>query len=226
MENTLNRLVLHSINCYNKIPDLWSRYDLITFLIDLSCDTDNYSHLLDRNEKVILNQIKTDYFKKRFTRSRITLKHILSAILDIDNIHDITLIKERNGRIIVLNDVNIYICISYSTDLVAITVAKCKIGMDIERITPQYPKGIFSYPLFSYLALENPENCSIQVIQLWTRLEAYSKLVDSIPYRFLSNKLLPDDAYYLSYTIDERYVLSLAVRREHENAALFFLGNI
>jgi 4'-phosphopantetheinyl transferase len=195
---------------FNEILNYWKAYDVITFLVDLGIYHPSLFNFLDDREKKQEQELKSDYFKKRFTISRSILKHILLNICETEKISDINLVKKKNGRIVVKGKQDICISLSYSGTCIALSVGKRKIGSDIEEIRPVSIKKIRSSPLFNHMNYRNEKERIRHFLHVWTLIEAYAKLHDKNPYPYLNYKFLPEEGHFVSYCINQRLILSLA----------------
>jgi len=195
---------------FEEIPLYWEAYDVITFLTDLRTYCPAHYEDLDNNEKEQEQKFKTEYFKKRFTISRSLLKRILQPVLGADNPSDILLRKEKGGRVIVPGRPGIYISLSYSGHLTAISIGKQKIGCDIEEVRPVKTRKIETSPVFIHYNCSKDREPLQQVIHGWTLIESYAKLHDKNPYHLLNNCALFRDANFVSYCINNHVIFSLA----------------
>lgn len=215
--NTQNRCA------FDAIPTYWKGFDVITFLADLGMYHPNLTNFLDDGEKEQEQKFKTEYFKKRFTISRSIIKLILFHILGTGNISDIVLSKKKNGRLIVRGRKDLYISLSYSGTSIALSVGKRKFGSDIEMLRPVQIRKITSSPLFIDTHYRNGKEHSRTVLHLWTLVEAYSKLHTRNPYQILKYPMLPDDARFVSYCINQHAIFSLAFRSDLTSDALLWI---
>jgi len=219
-KNALNQCV------YDTIPAIWGTSDVITFLADLGMYHPSLYDDLDNSEKEQEQKFKTAYFKKRFTVSRSILKHILPPILGTKKEpSDILLGKEKKGRIILHSRPDIGISLSYSGPCIAITVAKQKIGCDIEVVRPIKDNKITSCPVFiNYPCMDDKEKTR-QVIHVWTLVESYAKLFDENPYSLLNPNVVFREANFVSYYINKYLILSLASEKKQFADSLVWLDH-
>jgi 4'-phosphopantetheinyl transferase len=195
---------------FDEILNYWKAHDVITFLIDLRIYHPSLNIFLDDSEKEQEQELKSDYFKKRFAVSRSILKHILINICETEKISDIRLDKKKNRRIVVKGKEDICISLSYSGTCIALSVGKRKIGSDIEQIRPVNIKKIRSSPLFTDMNNRNEKERVRNFLHVWTLIEAYAKLHDKNPYPYLNYMVLPKDGQFVSYCINQRAIFSLA----------------
>jgi 4'-phosphopantetheinyl transferase len=207
---------------FDRIPELWKSCDIITVLADLDtylpCLFDN----LDPSEKAQEQKFRTEYFKKRFTLSRSILKQIIRPILGAGNRSDIGLDKDK-GRIIIPGIMDIFISLSYSGPLIAISVGKQKIGSDIEVIRPLHAKKITRCPFFKNNPCTDEKERLVQVIQVWTMVESYAKLYDKNPYPLLDSCSFFYTANFISYCINQHSVFTLVSGQEKFFSTLVWL---
>ena len=194
-----------------EIPTIWKTHEAITFLADISMYNTALFASLDPAEKGQVRQLKSEYFKKRFTVSRCLLRYILHHITGTGNPGGIILVKEKNGPMRLTTRQDIFISLSYSGSCIAVTLGKRKIGTDIEMVLTQEIKKIRSSPLFDgFLCRAGKEHIG-NTYHIWTLVEAYAKLHNMTPYPLLSGPCLPAGAGFVSYCIDRQFILSLAV---------------
>ena len=208
---------------FDEILTYWKAGDVITFLADLGMYHASLCNFLDEREKEHVQKFKTDYFKKRFTLSRSIIKLILQNILDTEHISDIVLSKKKNGRIIVRGRQDLYISLSYSGTCIAVSVGKRKFGSDIEVLRPVEMGKIKSCPLFYDKNCRNGKEQDRNVLFLWTLVEAYAKLYNKNPYQILNYRVLPEDAHFVSYCINQHAILSLAFSSDHMRDTLLWI---
>jgi 4'-phosphopantetheinyl transferase len=215
--NSLNRCL------FDEIPVFWEANDVITFLADIGMYHHGLYDTLECCEKEQEQKFKTEYFKKRFTVSRILLKHILQQVLGTNEPSDILLGKEKKGRIIIPGRPDICISLSYSGPYVAISVGKQKIGCDIEVLRQIKDHKITSCPVFIHCNWTDVREHLQQVIQVWTLIEAYAKLYDENPYSLLNQNAFFKEANFVSYCIDKHVIFSLASEKKQFTESLVWL---
>jgi 4'-phosphopantetheinyl transferase len=198
---------------HEEIPAYWNASDILTFLADLGMHADSTLPLiLDRKEKEQEQVFKTKYFKERFTVSRSILKHILAPILEANDPPTILLSKEKEGRIMVHGRPDIFISLSYSGTCIAVSVAKRKIGSDIEVVRPLGIRKARRCSLVEDSAGNNRKEGSSHFLQVWTMMESYAKLCDMNLYPLIQDRFFFGDARFVSYLIDRHTILTLAYR--------------
>ena len=208
---------------FEEIPMYWEANDAITFLADLGMYHPSLCDVLDNTEKEQEHKFKTEYFKKRFTISRSLLKHILQPVLGADNPLDISLGKEKKGRIILPGRPDLCISLSYSGPYIAVTLGKQKIGCDLEVVRPVKASKITSSQIFINYHHTDDREYLWQVIHVWTLVESYAKLYDKNPYSLLDSCTLCKEVNFVSYCINKPLILSLASKKEQFADALVWL---
>ena len=193
-----------------EIPVHWQKNDVLTFLADVGMYDATLYHDLDAAEKEQEQQFKSEYFKKRFTVSRNILRLVLHQIPGIGNNTDIVLTKEKNGRVGVKNNQDVFISLSYSGSCIAITVGKRKIGNDIEMVRSMALRKIRSIPLFNSVTGRTGKDQNKKPLHIWTLLEAYAKFHDMSVYPLTQDRFFLPGTHFVSYCIDQRFILSLA----------------
>ena len=216
-KNTQNRCE------YGDIMSYWMAHDAITFLIDLGAYSLALYDFLTDDEKEKVLRCKPEISRQRFVVSRTILKQILSEILKGENIDDIILTRNSDGRILVEDKPHVYICLSYYEANIAVTLGKRKLGSDIEGVRPIRDKKITASPIFHcYPSVQDTEQMQ-RVIHVWTLVESYAKLYDTNPYPLLNSCSPFKDADFVSYNIDQHMIFSLASAPGHLTEVLVWL---
>jgi 4'-phosphopantetheinyl transferase len=201
----------------------WMAHDAITFLVDLGGYRPALNVFLTNAEKEQVLRYKPVIARRRFVMSRTILKHILSEILQEEDVTDIILTRNADGRILVKDEPHVFICLSYYGTSIAITVGKRKIGSDIEGVRPARSNKITASPFFhTYPCAQGKEQMQ-QVIHVWTLVESYAKLYDRNPYPLLNRCSPFMDADFVSYIIDQQMIFSLASAQGHFTEVLVWL---
>ncbi len=196
---------------HDEIPAYWDASDMLTFLADLRMHADSSLHLiLDRKEKEREQVFKTEYFKERFTLSRSILKYILQPILEAKDPSGILLSTEKKGRIMVHGRADIFISLSYSGTWIAVSVAKRKIGSDIEVVRPLDIRKGWLCSFVEEKWGNNGNDYSSHFLQVWTMMESYAKLCDMDLYPLIKERFFFGDVHFMSYLIDRHTILTLA----------------
>ena len=205
------------------IPDLWKTNDVITFLADLGMYHPGQVNSLDDTEKEQVRKYRTDYFKKRFILSRSILKQVLQPVLGAQDPPDIRAGRETGGRIILHHRPDIGISLSYSGPVLVITVAKEKIGSDIETVRSIDIRKTRSFPFLNDSTCRDGKERSRNFLHRWTLVEACAKLHDKNPLSLLDPGILFHDTHFVSYSLDNHAILSLAYGREQFTDSLVWL---
>ncbi len=200
---------------HNEISRYWKDYDVITFLIDLDTCTLSSYPILDTGEKEREKTYKSGYFRKRFAVSRSTIKQILQPILGTTQASDIHLGTEKKGRVTIDGRPDIFISLSYSGTYIALTVAKQKIGSDLEMVRSLNIQKTKSSAFFSCTKGCNEDDRTLTFLHQWTMLESFVKLRDVSLYPLLKERFNVDGVHFTSYLINQRFILSLASEEPH-----------
>jgi 4'-phosphopantetheinyl transferase len=199
------------------VQKLWNNNDILLFLVDLEIYEQLGLSYLSSDEKEYLTKLKTNYFRKRFIVSRSLLKIILQHVLKKRSSLDISLYRNNSGRVCVHNNEEIYICISYTENLVAFSISKQKTGIDIEYIRPIDLK-IFSKCLQNTISKnEMFQENDVDKLKIWTLREAYCKLTDQSMLECLNKQIVLNDIDHKEYIINNRYILSVAFASKENN---------
>lgn len=212
---TENLITLPSISLEN-IPHLWKQNDILVFVIDL----DNYDILgieyLNSVEREYLEGLQTKYFRKRYFVSRVILKHILYRLLKTESVKDLSTYKDNYGEVRILNHEELHICISYSENIVTLSISKVKVGIDVETKRSLTLKYSLKYLQLkpSYVDKSIRDN---DLLKAWTMKEAYCKFYDKSIFSILNNDLEFDNACYSNYILDNKYVFSIVTDSDSYN---------
>ncbi len=201
-------LEIPSTSSPEHIPFLWEQNDVLIFLIDL----DDYSSLdedhLDNSEKEHLEGLKTEYFKKRYIISRMVLKYILCSLLNGRSLSDISLYKDKYGRLHVRDHDDLNLCISYTENTVVLAISKIEIGIDIE-----VKRSLCLKSVSKYLQTKNSDDdkCSKELdnLTIWALKEAYCKFSNKSLFSALNKELDLDSICHSSYLINNKYILAI-----------------
>jgi 4'-phosphopantetheinyl transferase len=215
-KNSSNRCITDAIPAY------WDNSDALTFLADISMYNPSLLLGMDDAERERVMQFKSEYFKQRFVVSRSLLKSIVVHLGKKRDRNAFVLLK-KHKRILVPGADDIFVSLSYSGSTLAITIAKTKIGSDIETVRLVDLRKVRSSPLFDHARPGNKKEESINSLHLWTVVEAYAKLRDLNPYPLLDRSSLLPNAGSVSYCIDKRLILSLAYDTGNLDHAIFWI---
>lgn len=189
------------------IHGLWEQNDILILLIDLDSYTLN-TRYLDDDEKEALNNLKTSYFRERYIVSRTVLKYVLHYLLKGQSIFKISTYKDEWGRVHVRDHEELYICISYTGNIVSLAISKVNIGIDIELKKSRSIGRFSKYLNMRALETDGMGN-GLDILTLFTLKEAYSKFSNKSILFCLNKELDLDNTFSLSYILNGRYILSI-----------------
>ena len=190
------------------IPYLWERSDVLILLVDLdNYDTFN-TDCLGRIEIEHLEGLQTSYFKKRYTVSRMVLKHILCSILNERSASDISTYKDGNGRVCIHNHNEMYICISYTENIAALAISKVEVGIDIELGRTLALKNTLKFLREKSSFTDKPLS-KTDILKTWTLKEAYCKFSNKNMLPNLNKYLNLSSVSHSSYFLDNKYIFSV-----------------
>lgn len=195
---------------YDDLRPYWMGHDAVTVLVDLGMyRPELYAHLSDDEKERVL-RYKPSRSRRRFILSRAVLKRILSEIFPEADAGEIVLTRSADGRILVKDRPHVHVSLSYYDTSIAVTVGKRKLGSDIEGVRPIRDRKITASRVFHECPRAEGTDHTVQVIHVWTLVEACAKLFDVNPYRLLGACSPFGGANLVSYRIDHRLILSLA----------------
>jgi 4'-phosphopantetheinyl transferase len=190
------------------IPYLWKQNDILILLTDL----DNYSvfntKYLDDKEKEDLDGLKTSYFKKRYIVSRTVLKYVLSSLPGEQSVFKIGTFKDEYGRVHVQDRAELYICISYTENIVSLAISKVNIGIDIE-LQKSVSLGKFSNFLEKKVVKTGEIRDDPDLLTLFTLKEAFCKFSNKSILFYLNKELDLSNVFYSCYFLNNKYILSI-----------------
>jgi len=192
-----------------EIAAYWKTHEVLTFLADTGMYDGSLEQYLDSAEKERVLLFKSEYFKKRFVVSRSLMKYLLRHIPGTGKRENVVLDRAKKGML-VRGRPDLFVSLSYSGRFIALSVAKRKIGIDIETAHAGEIRKIRSSPLCAGSKCRTGKDESLYALQLWTLVEAYAKLRDTNPFPLLASPTFFPDAGFVSYCIDKQGVLSLA----------------
>lgn len=208
---------------YYDIPSYWTAHEAVTFLIDLNGYRPALNDFLTDDEMAQVLRRRPAIAQRRFVLSRAILKRVLSEIFRTDNITEITLTRNVDGRVLVDDKPNIFVSLSYYGTSIAMTLGKMKLGSDIEGVRPIRGTKITASPLFGCYPSAEGSGEVQQVIHVWTLVESYAKLFDTNSYSVLNHRSPLPDAEIVSYFIDHRMIFSLAAKQSGLTDVLVWL---
>ncbi len=160
----------------NHIADSFFNNEIIAIFQDFSYQPVNScTGWLDPQENEFLLKFKSDHFKYRFLYSRLALKKLFSYILNEASPSAIELKKRRDGRIVVNGNEDIFISLSYSQNLISISIAHERIGTDLEFIRPFHSDILSRSPVYNSFLSQVQLPLSVRTIAVWTLIEAICK---------------------------------------------------
>ncbi len=189
------------------VPHLWEQNDILILLIDLDSYTFSTEYL-DDNEKEDLESLKTSYFRKRYIVSRTVLKFVLHYLLEGQSIFNIGTYKDEYGRAHVRDHKELHICISYTGNIVSLAISKVNVGIDIE-LKKSLSSGKFSKYLNKRTLETDIQENGFDLLTLFTLKEAYCKFSNKSILSCLNKELDLSNIFYLSYFLNDKYILSI-----------------
>ncbi|WP_406656886.1 hypothetical protein V7O62_13620 [Methanolobus sp. ZRKC2] len=190
------------------VSHLWKQNDILVFIADLKdYSTLDAGHLEDV-EKEHLESLKTEYFRKRFKVSRFVLKHILCILLDKQSVFDVSLYKDKYGRLHVRNHDELNICISYTENMSFLAISKTEVGIDAEIRRSLSLKKASKY-LKTETSYDGRYATDLNLLTTWTLKEAYCKYSNRNIISYLGKSLDTNDIFYSGYFINNRYLLAV-----------------
>jgi 4'-phosphopantetheinyl transferase len=201
-------LTLPFLVSLDEIPHLWQHSDALIFLVDLNdYDTLNTGYL-SSIELESLARLKTSYFKRRYIISRTVLKRILCKVTGERSASGISTYKDRNGRVCILNNSELYICISYTESVAVLAVSKVEIGIDIELEKKLALKSNLKDLSMKLLSTDEPIS-DTDLLKIWTLKEAYSKFSNNKMHLIFNKELDLSSVNYRTFILNEKYILSV-----------------
>ncbi len=201
-------LILSSPISLASIPYLWQQSDVLILLVNLDDYVTFNTSYLNKTEMEYLERLKTGYFKKRYIVSRTVLKHILYYIIRVEPVSEISTYKDEYGRLCIHNHSDLHICISYTQNTVVLAISNIEIGIDIELGKTLILKSNLR-KLGSKFSFTDESINEADLLKIWTLKEAYSKFSNKSMYFIFCQILDLNGVKYLTYFIDNKYVLSI-----------------
>jgi 4'-phosphopantetheinyl transferase len=191
-----------------KIPYLWEQNDILILIININdYDIMSADHL-DDIEKEHLESLQTGYFRKRYNVSRMVLKCILCILLKKQSTFDVSLYKDKYGRLHVHDHDELNICVSYTGDVFFLTISKIEVGIDAEKRKHTSLKNVSKY---MQIKTSCDDRCATDLTFLtsWTLKEAYCKFSNQSIFSYLNKAPDIDDICHSSYLINNKYILTV-----------------
>lgn len=206
-----------------KLPELWRQNDVLVLLINLDSYTTLSTEHLSREEKEHLEILKTYYFKKRYIISRLALKKVIIHMVDRfeePDLSNIILYNDGYGRVQIKNRRDLHVCISYTENIVSLSISKVKVGIDIEIKKPVLRGKISKLFLNSNLATETFKDYigneegegdteEFDFLRIWTLKEAYCKFSNKGMLSNLAKEPDLNNSSYSTYVLNNKYILSI-----------------
>ncbi|MBC7085930.1 MAG: 4'-phosphopantetheinyl transferase superfamily protein [Methanomethylovorans sp.] len=213
--------LMPSIVPAEQVACLWKEYDVLIFLVDLRDYPVLDCEFLNEMEKIHFDTLKTEYFKKRYIISRIIIKYLCS-ILKERSWCEIVTYKNEYGRVYLDGYNDLYLCISYTEHILALSLSKIKVGIDIEVIRSRSITNISKS-----INISLPENstsvAAYDFFLMWTLKEAYCKFSNETMFSKLNWKLDLSEVQNTSYIINDTYILSLITKVDSLNINVSYL---
>lgn len=189
---------------------LWDNNETLIFLIELEMYGQLGSSDLSDDENEYLEKLRTNYFRKRFIVSRSLLKIIIQHILKKESSSEIILYRNDTGRVCVQDHEDIFISISYTEKLIALSISKLKHGIDIEYIRTVNLETFLRSFQKTETKKDVLEEDNVETLKKWTLKEAYCKLTDKSMLKSLNKEVDLEGIEHHEISIDSQYVLSVA----------------
>jgi len=190
------------------IPHLWEQNDTLILVININdYGTLSFDHL-DNIEKEHLENLQTGYFRKRYNISRMVLKCILCVLLEKQSTFDVSIYKDKYGRLHVPDHDEFNICISYTGDVFFLAISKIKVGIDAEKWKHTSLRNVSKYMQIKKLCADG---CATDLMCLtsWTLKEAYCKFSNQSIFSYLNKAPDIDNICHSSYFINNKYILTV-----------------
>ncbi len=107
---------------------------------------------------------------------------------------------------------DIFISLSYSGTCIAVSVAKRKMGSDIEMVRPLDIRKVRSCFFFEDSLYKNEKERRCHFLQVWTMMESSAKLCDISLYPLINERFFSVDTHFVSYYINRQAILTLAYK--------------
>jgi 4'-phosphopantetheinyl transferase len=134
--------------------------------------------LLTGHEKALANQFRFDEDKCRFAVGRQALRHLLSKYLNVKPLDIGIDHKDLKKPVISYPLTDIHFNISHSGEWVLIGISRKELGIDIEKIDPEFQYSDLLQEHFSEAEksfISRAANPLLAFLYLWTRKEALTK---------------------------------------------------
>jgi len=203
-----NNLKIPSTVPLEHIPYFWEQNDILILIVDLNdYDTLSTDHL-DDIEKEHLERLQTEYFKKRYITSRMVLKYILRRLLKERAVSDISMYKDKYGRVHVRDHKEVHICISYTENIVTLAISKIEVGIDVELRKLRSLANVSKFLRTTLLHADTYAN-GHDPLMIWTLKEAYCKFSNKSMLSNFNKELDLNNICHSNYIINNRYILAV-----------------
>lgn len=203
-----NNLKIPSTVSLEHILHFWEQNDILILIVDLNdYDTLN-TDLLDDTEKEHMEKLQTEYFKKRYITSRTVLKYILCSLLKERAVSDISMYKDKYGRVHVRDHKEVHICISYTDNIVTLAISKIEVGIDVE-LKKLRSLTIVSKYLHTTLSHADTYENGHDPLMIWTLKEAYCKFSNKSIFSNFNKELDLNNICHSNYIINNKYIFTV-----------------
>lgn len=149
--------------------------EIIMVTQNFSCPAGQETELMKMREQKHVPDYKSKYYRERYLLSRLTIKNIFSYLFREESASSIEVTKSSDGRIRVNGREDIFLSLSYSRDMVSVSIARQKIGSDIEYIRPFFSEILARSKVYKSLESQYLVPEPFKALGMWTLIEAISK---------------------------------------------------
>jgi hypothetical protein len=201
---------------FDLIANSYFNDEIVMLFQNFSCLTNEEIESLKIKEQKFVPDYKSKYFRDRYLQSRLAIKKIFSYLLGEESASSIELLKSSNGRIMVNGRDDIFLSLSYSRNLISVSIARQKIGSDIEYIRPFFSEFLYRSPVYRSLESQYQIPEPVRALGMWTLIEAISKYEErSIP-SLLNYPYDISDIDIFMKIINEKFLFTLVVRSQKD----------
>jgi 4'-phosphopantetheinyl transferase len=194
--------------------------------------------LLTGPEKIVANQFRFEMDKNRFAVGRQALRYLLSKYLTVRPL-DVSFDHSNRKKPVVSNPFSdIHFNVSHSGEWVMIGMARNELGIDLEKINPEFEFDNLLEEHFSEAEqsfISRAANAPSAFYYLWTRKEALTKawgtgLQENLKEVSVLDEYLPADPQQKSWKLEsfhfsDSYHSAIAYLQDPENI-IYFEGTI
>ena len=105
---------------------------------------------------------------------------------------------------------------SYSKNIITLSISKVRVGIDIETIRSTALKHTLKYLQLTSSHL-NKSAGSTDLLKAWTLKEAYCKFFNKSMFSILNNESELNNAFCSNYLLDNKYVFSIVTDSDSYN---------